>query len=378
MAESNDQERTEQPTEKRLSDSREKGQVPRSRDLTTMLLLIVSSAAMILMGEGMIREMLRIMHYGFTIPREEVFDTAAMITRLYDMCVDALLLLVPLFAMLVIIALIAPMLVGGWNFSVSAMEFKFEKLDPIQGLGRVFGIKGLVEMVKGLLKFILVALVAGWLLWSDMEELLGLTDEPVAVAIAHTGEMMLHAFLILSAVLIFIAAIDVPYQLWDYIRNLRMSFQEIKEEFKQTEGSPEVKGRIRRLQMEMSRRRMMEAVPTADVVVTNPSHFAVALKYDATSMGAPKVVAMGADLVAAQIRALASEHSVPLLEAPPLARALYYNADLDQEIPAGLYFAVAQVLAYIYQLKTYAEQGGYKPAPLATEQLPIPDELRRD
>lgn len=378
MAEDSGQERSEQPTEKRLSESREKGQVPRSRELTTMLLLTVSSAALIFMGGSFVRDMMEMMANGFTISREDIFDPVAMIARLRDISLDALLMLAPLFAVLVVIALIAPMLLGGWNFSVSSMAFKFDKLDPIKGLGRVFGVKGLIELGKGLLKFILIAIVVGVLLWQDMVLFLGLTDEPVQTAIAHAGEILLHAFMVLTVVLILIAAVDVPFQLWDYTRQLRMSVQEIKDEYKQTEGSPELKGKIRRSQMEMSRRRMMDAVPTADVVVTNPTHFAVALKYDANAMGAPKVVALGADLIASHIRLVAAEHGVPLLEAPPLARALYYNSELGQEIPAGLYFAVAQILAYIYQIKTYSEQGGYKPPPLATETLPIPDELQHD
>lgn len=378
MAEGSDQEKTEQPTEKRLHDTREKGNVPRSRELTTMVLMMSSAAVFLFMGDGLVNKMMTLMKDGFTIQRGEIYDPASMLLRLQDMMIDALLMLAPFFAVLIVISIAAPLALGGWSFSVSALAFKLDKLNPITGLGRVFGVKGLIELVKALLKFILVAIVAGMLLWNDIDAFLGLSDEPVVQGLAHLGSLLAHSFLVLAAVLILIAAIDVPYQLWDYTRQLRMSLEEIKEEYKQSEGSPETKGRIRRMQMEMSRRRMMEQVPHADVVVTNPTHFAVALKYDPANMRAPKVVASGADLVAQQIRSLASEHNVPLLEAPPLARALFYSAEIDQEIPSGLYIAVAQVLAYIYQLRTYYERGGVRPATLATESLPIPDDLRRD
>ena len=208
----------------------------------------------------------------------------------------------------------------------------------------------------------------------SLGEILGLGYESLVAGTAHAGHLCINTFIALSASMLVIAAVDVPFQLWDHARQLRMSKQDVREESKDLEGRPEIKGRIRNMQREMARRRMMDEVPKADVVVTNPTHYAVALRYQQDKMSAPRVVAMGADLVAANIRAKAQEHGVTLLEAPPLARALFFNAELDKEIPAGLYLAVAQVLAYVYQLKAARKYGGITPQ--APKDLPVPDELQ--
>jgi flagellar biosynthetic protein FlhB len=277
---------------------------------------------------------------------------------------------------LFVVALLVPASIGGWSFSTKSLAPNLEKLDPIKGLGRIFGWRGLMELAKALAKFLLIAAVAGALIMYMAPQLLQLGDEPLRRALAHAGGILGLSFVVLSAALIVIAAVDVPFQLWQHAKQLRMTRQEVKDEFKETEGRPEVKGRIRQLQREMAQRRMMEEVPKADVVVTNPTHFAVALKYD-RKMNAPKVVAKGVDLVAANIRGIAEQHEITMFEAPPLARALYYSTDLGQEIPAGLYVSVAQVLAYVYQLKTAHGAGETAPAPPAD--LPVPDEfLARD
>ncbi len=372
MAQNDGQERTEQPTPKRLRDAREKGQVARSRELATMAMLLSGAGALLFMGEGMIAGLLRIFETSFTVSRERIFDPAAMPGLFLDALFDAVLLLAPLFILLTIVALLSSIALSGWNFSTQALAFKWEKLDPIKGLGRIFAVRGLVELLKAVAKFLLIGAVAVLLLWSKMEVFLQLGELPLQSALAQTSSLLIWSFLAISLTMILIALLDVPFQLWDHARQLRMSRQEVKEEHKQTEGSPEVRSRIRQLQREMAQRRMMSEVPGADVVVTNPTHYAVALRYDQQNMRAPKVVAKGTDLVAAQIRAIAAEHDVPLLSAPPLARALYHSAEIDQEIPAGLYQAVAQVLAYIFHLN----QGDGQPAELGD--LPIPDEYRRD
>ncbi|MEW5757114.1 MAG: flagellar biosynthesis protein FlhB [Pseudomonadota bacterium] len=378
MAQDDGQERTEQPTQKRLDESREKGQIPRSRDLTTMAVMLVGGFGMLMLGDDMVRKMLGLLHDSFTLTRDEIFDTTLLYNRFIESVSLGVDMLLPLLMVLLLVAFVAPMALGGWAFSVQAMEFKWDKLDPIKGLGRVFGWKGMVELFKALAKFALVAAVAGALLWLQFEELLGLSQETVEGGLSHMTSILFWSFIILSASLVVIAAIDVPFQLWDHTRQLRMTRQEIKDEYKQTEGSPEVKGRIRSLQHEIARRRMMQQVPKADVVITNPSHYAVALKYDQARMGAPRVVAMGTEMVALRIRAVAGEHRVPIVEAPPLARALYYGTELDQEIPAGLYLAVAKVLAYVFQLQMHQNSRGPQPKPLDEADLPIPDDLKRD
>ena len=266
-----------------------------------------------------------------------------------------------------------PIGLGGWSFSLKAVSFKWEKLDPIKGLGRVFALKGLMELSKVLAKFALIAGISAGILWSLIDELLGLGSEPVATAIIHVAKLCGWSFLACSSGLIIIALIDAPFQLWQHNKQLKMTKQEIKDENKETDGRPEVKGRIRALQQELSQRRMMEAVPTADVIITNPTHYAVALSYDQFNMKAPVVVAKGADLIAANIRAVAEQHNVAIVSAPPLARALYASTEIDQEIPGGLYVAVATILTYVYQLKTTYTSGGI--APDVPGDLPIPDEL---
>lgn len=377
MAESDSgQERTEQATPKRQNEAREQGQIPRSKELNTMAVLLAGSGGLLVLGEGLVGRMVESMRAGLTLERAEVFDPAAMSTAFSSALWEMLVTLAPLLSVLVAAAIVGAVAIGGVSFSGKALAPKLSKLDPLKGLGRVFGMHGLMELAKALAKFVVVAGVAVFLMIQLAPELLGLGDEPLEQGLRHAASIVAWTFLALSAVLVLIAGVDVPFQLWQHAKQLRMTRQEIKDEFKETEGRPEVKGKIRQMQREIARRRMMEEVPNADVVVTNPTHFAVALKYD-RKMRAPKVVAKGVDLVAANIRGVAETNRVPMFEAPPLARALYWSTELGEEIPAGLYVAVAQVLAYVYQVKNAARGGGV--APVAPEDLPVPPEfLKRD
>ncbi len=367
------EERTEQPTPKRLKDAREKGQVPRSRELNTLAVLLTSAAGLLLLGRGMSEDFARIMQRGFSLEREMVMDPAAVTQYLAASIGDGLLMVAPLFGLLLVAAVLGPLGLGGWSFSTKAIAFKAEKLNPLKGLGRIFSVKGLMELAKTLAKFLLVAAASAAILWSQVGELLSLSGEPVEQALAHAGTICLWAFLLISSVLILVALVDVPFQLWQHTKQLKMTFKEVKDEHKETEGSPEVKGRIRSIQREMAQRRMMKEVPDADVVITNPTHYAVALRYEREGAGAPRVVAKGADLIALQIRTIAEASGVPVVSAPPLARALYALAELDQEIPAELYVAVAHILAYVYQLDA-ASSGRGEPLP-PPEDLPVPEEF---
>lgn len=377
MAENDGQERTEQPTPKRLQEAREKGQVPRSRELSTAATLLAGAGAFLILGEPMVRSLVGLMTGGLTLRREDVFDTTVLAARLAGGLIDGVWLAAPLFLLSIVAALAAAVALGGWSFSTEALSFKPEKLDPVKGLGRVFSWRGVVEMLKGLAKFVVVATVAVLFLQLQGPRFLGLGAEPLMQGLAHTGNLVGWAFLSVSAAMLLVVAVDVPFQLWDHNRQLKMTKQEIKEEFKQTEGSPDVKARQRRIQMQMAQRRMMEEVPKADVVITNPTHYAVALRYDQREMNAPVVVAKGADLLAARIRTLAGENDVPILSAPPLARSLYHTTELGNPIPAGLYRAVAQVLAYVYHLRQgpIYNRDGTTPN---LDDLPIPEDLRRD
>lgn len=376
MSEDSDQEKTEEPTSKRLEDARKQGQIARSRELNTFAMLIASAILLLMMGGQMGSGLLNIMREQFQLKREVIFDPLSPVIQLKHVMLDALLLIAPFIAVMVVVAVISPLALGGWIFSWESIAPKLERLDPIKGIARMFSLRGLIELLKALLKFLLILIVAFLLYRHFIGELIGLGAEPIDQSILHSLHIVGLCFLVLSASLIVVVMIDVPYQLWDHNRKLKMTLQEIKDEMKETEGKPEVKGRQRRIQMEMAQNRMMAQVPKADVVVTNPSHFAVALKYDMNSRGAPILVAKGADLMAAQIRSLAAGAKVPLVAAPPLARALYYSTDIDREIPQGLYVAVAQVLAYVYQLKT-AKENHWDEPPLP-QNIQVPDEFKRD
>ncbi len=376
MADSNTgQEKTEEATPKRLQESRDKGQVARSRELTTMSLLLTSGFGFLMLGDQLVVDIMSLMKESFTASRMDFMDVNNMTIFLEDSIANALIALIPFFALVMLAAFFAPMALSGWSFSTKALAFKWDKLDPIKGLGRVFSVKGLMELVKALAKFILVMTIAVLLLWNQSEMYMLLGVKSVESAIAQAGNLLMWAFILLSCATILVAVIDVPFQLWDHARQLKMTLQEVKDEFKQTEGNPEMKRKVRETQMAMAEKRMMEEVPKADVIITNPTHYAVALKYDQANSGAPIVVAKGQDLVAAKIRSLAYSNNIPLVEAPPLSRALFYSTELNGEVPAGLYLAVAQVLAFVYQLRQ--KQSRFDET-LIMDDLPIPDDLKRD
>jgi flagellar biosynthetic protein FlhB len=373
----NGQEKTEDPTGKRLQEAREKGQVPRSRELTTVVVMMASIVALFFMGGRIINGVADVMTESFSFKHDKLFDPMQMIHHFISMLEIMSLDIGAFLAVTVIAALSAPAMIGGWNFSAQAMGFKFERMDPIKGLKRIFGVQGLIELTKSLAKFVLIGAVSIAILWQIRDQLLTLGRQEVEVAMSDLGYLTLWVTLAITASLILVALIDVPYQLWNHTRELRMTKQEVKDEMKETDGNPEVKGKVRRLQVQLSQQRMMQDIPSADVVITNPTHYAVALKYDQVNHGAPVVVAKGADLISQQIRLVAQNNDVPILEAPPLTRAVYYSTEIGDEIPSGLYIAVAQVLAFVFQLRRYEKQGGQKPN-LNTETLPIPDELKRD
>jgi flagellar biosynthetic protein FlhB len=371
------QEKTEQPTEKRINDAREKGQVPRSKEFTTVIVLMAGAVAMMFLGTNLVESVANVMEKAFTLTRKEIFDPVAM-THLMIHSLEIIVFDLGMFFGLTILAsLIAPASIGGWNFSAQAMAPKLERLDPLKGLKRILGPQGLIELVKALGKFILVGTISVLVLWSLRDQLLTLGMQEVTVAMASLGELVLWVFLVISSSLLLIAAIDVPFQHWNHNRQLKMTKQELKDESKETDGNPEVKGRIRRMQVELSQQRMMQEVPDADVIITNPTHYTIALRYNQTGDGAPYVVARGADLIAQQIRRVGEANEVPILSAPPLTRAIYFSTELGEEIPSGLYIAVAQILAFVFQLRRYNNRGGNKPR-LDTEDLPIPDEYKRD
>jgi flagellar biosynthetic protein FlhB len=362
MAENDAQERTEQATPKRLDEARKKGQIPRSRELSTAAVTLVGGAALYMLGGRVTGQMAEMMRRGLSLSRDEATDATHMLPALGHAAADGLWMSGPLLAAVALAAIIAPLALGGWSFATQAMAPQFSRMNPIEGVKRMFAMRSLVELAKAMAKFGVVAVVATIVLWNDAPALLALGREPLQQAIGHAVQLSGKALITISAGLLIIAGFDVPYQLWQYAKQMRMSREEIREEYKESEGSPEIKGRIRQMQQQLARQRMMQEVPKADVVVTNPTHFSVALKYDEKRMRAPIVVAKGVDLVAAKIREVAGEHAVPIFEAPPLARVLYRNVEIGEEVPSNLYVAVAQILSYVFQLRV-AKRAGQQPPP---------------
>ena len=377
MAENQDgQEKIHEPTAKRLQDARRKGQVPRSRELNTMAITLLGTASLVLFAPRFTAAMYELFEGQFVLSRSELFDPNALLNHLSTAIADALWMLTPFFLVMIAVAVLASVALGGFNISAEAMQPKLSKLDPIKGMKRVFSVKGLMELVKSMGKFLLISLATGVLLYVWAEELLRLGDLDIELALRQGMTMVGWSSVLIASALIVLALIDVPFQLWQHKRDLKMTQQEVRDELKETEGKPEVKNRIRKLQMEMAQRRMMEEVPKADVIVTNPTHYAVALRYDAERMAAPIVVAKGRDLVAANIRRVGEASDVPRVEAPMLARAIYFNTEMQQPIPAALFLAVAQLLAYVFQLRAYHEQGGDIPS--APKDYPVPEEMQHD
>ncbi|MGD9601958.1 MAG: flagellar biosynthesis protein FlhB [Gammaproteobacteria bacterium] len=374
MAERDDaQERTEQASAKRLEQARERGQVPRSRELATMLMLVTAAGTLWATSDRLGGALAASMRHAFAFERGALADAGTVVGALRAAGGEALLALAPLLAVSVLAAIAGTVFLGGLNFATEALAFKWERLDPIAGLGRIFSLRSVVELVKAIAKFLLLLGCGLGALYLEFDAIRALAAFEIEAGLAHGLRLSFWAFMAATAGTVLIAAIDVPYQWWEHRRGLRMSKQELREENKESDGSPEVKQRVRQMQYELANRRMMEQVPKADVVITNPTHYAVALKFDPATMAAPRLVAKGADEVALRIRELARVHRVTTLEAPPLARAVYRSTRIGHEIPAGLYAAIAQVLAYVFQLRRVAEGGA---RPVLPVEFPIPPELQ--
>jgi len=373
MAEDSDLERTEPASPRRIEKAREEGQIARSRELGTFAVLLASAAGLVLMGQTLIDRIASMMRNGLTLGRADIFDHSAMFTHLHQASLDILIAFLPFLLLLVVAAIASGIVLSGWLFSFQAVMPDFKRLDPLKGVARLFSVNSLVELSKAVAKSILIGGIGFWFIWHNLDAMLALIAQPLEMGMRQVVNLVGNTLLYVSSSMILIVAIDVPFQLWEYNKKLRMTKEELRQEAKESEGDPQVKARIRSLQRESARRRMMAEVPKADVIVTNPTHFAVALRYQDKAMSAPQVVAKGAHLLAERIIELGKENRVPILRTPPLARALYRHAELGEEIPSALYTAVAEVLAYIYQLRQYENQGGVMP--LVPAELPVPAEL---
>ncbi len=370
------QEKTEEPTARRLEKAREEGQVARSKELGTMAVLMSGAVGLLLFGGWIAEALLSILRESFLLDRQDIYDSNQMGAHILSSAEAIAWASLPFFLLMLVAAIVGHTALGGFLFSWKTVQPKFSKLNPIEGLKRIVSPNSLVELVKAILKIALVVTIAIFLLMAQTDSLLHLPQEPLRPAIVKAASILAWAFLILSCSMIVVAAIDIPWQIHAHKKKLKMTRQEVKDEMKDIEGKPEIKSKIRRLQMEASQRRMMQDVPDADVVITNPDHFAVALKYDSDVMAAPIMLAKGADHVAMKIKEIANVHDIEILSAPPLARAIYYHTEIGHEIPAGLYMAVAQALAYVFQLKRY--RAGYQTERPRKPAFPVPDDLRHD
>ncbi|HCX34771.1 MAG TPA: flagellar biosynthetic protein FlhB [Rhodocyclaceae bacterium] len=371
MADENDFERTEPASQRRLEQAREEGQVPQSRELSAFLVMIAGAAGLWVMGGWLAERLSVLMRHGLALERQAAFDTSAMSRMLLDLSGRALAASAPLFVLLILAALAGPFALGGFVFSPKALNADLSRIDPLKGFGRMFSVNGLAELVKAIAKTLLVGGVALWVIWRQRDALAGVLGQSLPGGMASVSAAIAHSAVLIVAAMALVAAADVPFQLWQYHRRLRMTKEEVKREARELEGDPQLKARIRSQQREIARRRMMQQVPKADVIVTNPTRFAVALKYEAEGMRAPTVVAKGRGEVAAKIREIGALGRVPMLEAPSLARALYRHAEIGDEVPAALYGAVAEVMAYVYQL--HAHLAGAASAPRAPEAIPVPE-----
>jgi flagellar biosynthetic protein FlhB len=365
--------KTEAPTPQRLDKAREEGQIPRSKELTSLLILVVGVSIVWIGGESIARRLAGLLSSGLRFDHGIINDQKLILGQIILLVKEAMYALLPLITGVVIIALVSPMLLGGLIFSTKSLAFKFSKLNPITGIGRLFSAQVGAELLKAVLKSVLMGSVAGLYLWNKWPEIMRLMSEAPTTAMNNALDLVGMCVLLVVLSIIPMVGFDVGFQLYSHFKKLRMSRQDIRDEYKQTEGDPHVKGRIRQMQRAAARRRMMADVPTADVIVTNPTHYSVALKYDENKMSAPKVIAKGAGLVALRIREIGNENRIPTLEAPPLARALYRHAEIGQQIPGQLYGAVAEVLAWVWQLKRWRLAGGT--APVKPANLPVPEAL---
>ncbi|MGL6046824.1 MAG: flagellar biosynthesis protein FlhB [Vogesella sp.] len=372
MADSDQEDKTEAPSGRRIDQAREEGNVPRSRELSTFAITATGLALLMATGESIYQYLLKVMHDWLSFDAARAKSTDIILEQFRASLTDGLQAMAPLLGGLFLVAALTPLLIGGWNFTTKAIMPNFGKLNPLSGIARLFSIQAASEGLKAILKSLLIGGVATWVIWGERGDLIGLISMPLDRAQIHLIGLMEHTFQIVVGAMLVLVLLDVPFQLWQYSKNLRMTKEEVKQEYKEQEGSPEVKGRIRQLQREAARRRMMQEIPKANVIVTNPTHYAVAIHYE-DGMAAPKLIAKGSLKMAEKIIEKGREHKVLVVRAPPFARALYFNVELGEDVPNKLYTAAAQVLAYVHQLKHYEQQGGI--SPVFPEKLEVPPEL---
>lgn len=372
MAQDSGQDRTEEATPKRIADARKKGDVPRSRELNTVLMLLASLIGFAILGGGGVQAYKRLAANQWSVDRQDAFNDESVLNGLYVPFIEALWISAPFLFLMFVAVFIGPLCMGGWVFSASSVKIDPKKLSPLAGLKRMVGIQSLAELLKAILKVILLGGLAVFLLNLHLEDYLKLGAMPISDAINSMFGIVFVIILVLVLSLGLVALIDVPYQQWSYAKKLRMTLQEVRDENKEQQGNPEVKSKVRQMQQAMAGKRMLADVPDADVIIINPTHFSVALKYNEDEV-APVVVAKGVDHLALKIREVGKDSDVAIFSAPPLARSLYRHTEVGECIPSDLYLAVAQVLAYVMQVKKLSFPDRRRL--VEPTDLPIPDSL---
>ncbi len=374
MSSDDAQEKSQEATPKKKEDSKKKGVVVRSKELNTVVLLLLSSGMILFSGNLIVEKFSEIMRKSFILEREVIFDVSFLVQYLKDIVLDGFYLLIPFAVILFFATLVSGSVLGGIQLNLGSLKPKLERIDPIKGIKKIISIKGLMELVKAMLKFVIIVSFSLLFIYFNYENILSLSFKSFNTSIVEAFEIIAFGFVSISASTIIIALVDTPFQIWNHNKQLKMSMQEVKDEMKNTDGNPEIKSRIRRVQQEMARKRMMQAVPDADVIITNPEHYAVALKYNKESSGAPVLLAKGCDFIAQQIKAVAISHEIEVVELPPLARAIYHTTKLNKEIPSELYVAIAQVLAYVYQIDN--SKKGLCKRPKKLKEIVIPENMK--
>ncbi len=372
MAQDSGQDRTEEATPKRIADARKKGDVPRSRELNTVLMLLASLIGFAILGGGGVQAYKRLAASQWSVDRQDAFNDESVLNGLYVPFVEALWISAPFLFLMFLAVFIGPLCMGGWVFSASSVKIDPKKLSPLAGLKRMVGIQSLAELLKAILKVILLGGLAVFLMNLHLDDYLKLGSMPISDAINSMFGIVFVITLVLVLSLGLVALVDVPYQQWSYAKKLRMTLQEVKDENKEQQGNPEVKSKVRQMQQAMAGKRMLADVPDADVIIINPTHFSVALKYNEDEV-APVVVAKGVDHLALKIREVGKDSDVAIFSAPPLARSLYRHTEVGESIPSDLYLAVAQVLAYVMQVKKLSFPDRRRL--VEPTDLPIPDSL---
>ena len=373
MAQQDQQDRNLPASPRKLQKAREEGNVPRSQDFGHFAAMTIGGLVLVAAAPSAMGWLKDLLATALRFDALALSSTSVMTEQLSLLTVKLVLVVIPMGLIMVATAVLGSFLIGGWNFTWKALSPKFEKISPLSGIVRMFSKQQFITAVKASVLALLLGVIGMFYLMQHLDAFVNTLAMPLPAAMAHVGSTVLGGLLFLVLLLAMFALVDAPLQRYLHANRLKMSHQEVKKEHKELEGNAEVKGRMRQLAREMSQRRMMAAVPTADLVVMNPTHYAVALKYDEAKMGAPRVVAKGADLLAMAIREAAKGAQVPVLQAPMLARALYAHAEIDREIPAALFAAVAQVLAYVYQLRAALKGQGALPGDLP--ELNVPPEL---